>query len=145
MSFPLELITMGGSTLLGGILKVVGLLMDNSKQKHLAMLQAMNQEADIVNQAREYDNTGFQWTRRVLALLITFAVIIWPSIVPVFWPEVDIVYGYPTQDGGFLWWGGRDAIEWAFFSTSVVITPIQTHLMAAVAGLYFGSSSVRGK
>ena len=145
MAFPLELVTMLGSAGVGGILKIIGLLIENNKQKNLAMMQAMSKDGELVKQAREYDNKGFQWTRRILALIITFSVILWPSIVPVFWPHIDIVYGYPQMTDGFLWFGGKEVIEWAFFSTSIVITPLQTHLMSAIAGLYFGASSVRGK
>lgn len=143
--FPVEVITMLGSALLGGLLKLIGVAMDNSKQKHMMMMQAMAKEASIIKEAREYENRGFQWTRRILAILITFAVILWPSIAPVFWPHIDVIIGYPEVTEKFLWWGGEERIQWAFFSTAIVITPLQTHLMSAIAGLYFGSSTVKGK
>jgi hypothetical protein len=36
----------------------------------------------------------------------------------------------------------KDALVWTT-GTGVVITPIHTHLVYAIAGMYFGSSSVK--
>ena len=102
MPVPFELITMLGSGLMSGLMT---LWSQSQKAKQAAFdraitgLAARSKATDL---ARKYDNKGFQITRRIIALSAVFAVIIWPKIVPVLFPDVPVVVGYTEWNPGFL-------------------------------------------
>lgn len=140
---PLELITMLGSTVLGGVLQVFSNMQKAKEQKDMATLQALNAKARIVESAREYKNKGFQFTRRIIALSAVMAIIVWPKLVAVFWPEISTTVSWTEFNPGFLFLTeGRDVIEWKQLK-GLVITPLDTHLVASIIGLYFGGSLTR--
>ena len=81
---PVEMITMLGSSLLGGFMSIWGQSI-KAKQAEQKMLLARGKfQMDEIDKARRYDNKGFQWTRRIIALTAVFFIIVWPKIVPVF-------------------------------------------------------------
>jgi hypothetical protein len=92
--------------------------------------------------ARRYENKGFQVTRRIIALSAVFAVIVWPKVVAVFWPEVPVVVGYTEWNPGFLFFEGSEETTWQAVK-GLVLTPLDTHLLSAIVGLYFGASMVK--
>ena len=56
-----------------------------AKQAEQKMLLARGKfQMEEIDKARRYDNKGFQWTRRIIALTAVFFIIVWPKIVPVF-------------------------------------------------------------
>lgn len=139
-AIPLELITLIGSSLFGGFLKIWFLNAASRRQERLYSLQALTVRGDLIREARRYENPGFQWTRRIIALMATFFIIAFPKLVSVFCPETAIHYGYPELAGGF-WFFSADVekIQWVSHQ-GLVITPLDTHLLSAIVGLYFGSS-----
>ena len=120
---PLELITMLFSTILGGVMSIWG---QNNKNK--AEQQAMLIGA--VNTAREYGSKDkhFAWTRRIIALSA------------VWYPEVPVFVGYTEIQGGFwnFLFGPDKQIVWQS-AQGFVITPLDTHIVSAIVGLYFGA------
>jgi hypothetical protein len=93
--------------------------------------------------ARRYENKGFQITRRIIALSAVAAIIIWPKIVSVFWPDIQVTVGYTQWNPGFLFLTeGQEIIKWQAFK-GLVITPLDTHLLSAIVGMYFGASMVK--
>lgn len=144
MPIPFELITMLGSTLLGGILKLLGIWMDSKRAREEFMLKSMGKVIEDRENARSVKSERFQFTRRLLAIMITFFVIAWPMIVPVFWPQVDISLGYIDHEhhGWWIFGGISEVTKWQVFGGSIVITTLHTNLMSAIAGLYFGGSIV---
>ena len=45
---------------------------------------------------------------------------------------------------GFLFWEGKDVLKWEYLSArGLVITPLDTNLVSAIIGLYFGGSLVK--
>jgi len=140
--FPVELITLLGSSVIGGLMKLWARAQDARRQEHLIALDAMNAKADIIDRARRYENNGFQWTRRIIALTATFFIIALPKLIPLFWPDVAVHVAYPQIDEGF--WFFTSAIEeirWVEMK-GIVLTPLDTHLLSAIIGLYFGGSLV---
>jgi hypothetical protein len=83
---PVELITMLGSSLLGGVMSIWGQSIKAKEANNKMMMSVMSKEADIIDKARRYDNPHFAWTRRLIALSAIGAVIVWPKVVAVFYP-----------------------------------------------------------
>ena len=140
---PLELITMLGSGLLSGLMTLWG---QSAKAKQDAFQRAIDglaAQSEATDLARRYENKGFQMTRRVIALSAVFAVIVWPKLVAVFWPEVPVTVGYTEWNPGFLFLTeGKETTTWQSLS-GLVLTPLDTHLLGAIVGLYFGASMVK--
>ena len=144
MGIPFEMITMLGSTVLGGVMSIWSqkIKAKESEQKLLIERNAVQQKG--FKAAREYENTGFQWTRRIIALTAIFSIIVLPKIIPVFAPEVQIIVGYLEFKPGFLFLEGKEVMKWVPMATrGIVITPLDTNLVAAITGLYFGGSLVK--
>ena len=77
---PVEMITMLGSSVLGGVMTVWGQSI-KAKQAEQKMLLARGKfQMEEIDKARRYDNKGFQWTRRIIALTAVFFIIVWPRL-----------------------------------------------------------------
>jgi len=139
---PLELITMLGSTVLGGVMSIWGQSI-KAKQAHNEMLlQRAEFNRGAVDEARNAgkNDKHFAWTRRLIALSAVFAIIVLPKLVAVFYPEVNVIVGYTEVEGGILNWllGANETVRWQAAS-GFVITPLDTHIVSAIVGLYFGA------
>jgi hypothetical protein len=143
MPIPFELITMLGSGLMSGVMT---LWSQSQKAKQAAFERAISglaAKAKATDEARRYENNGFQITRRIIALAVVFAVIVWPKIVPVLFPDMPVIVGYTTWNPGFLFFSdGSEVIKWEALQ-GLVMTPLDTHIMSSIIGLYFGSSIVK--
>ena len=143
MGFPLEILTMIFSTVLGGIMSIWGQSIKAKEAKEKMYIQALSAENKIVTSAREYGSkdTHFAFTRRIIALSAVGAIVVLPKLLPILMPEgPTVTVGYLELQGGISnWFFGPDKImEWRSF-TGLVITPLDTNLVAAIVGLYFGS------
>ena len=132
---PLELITMLFSTILGGVMSIWG-QSNKNKAEQQKLLIAGQQEA------REYGKTDshFAWTRRIIALSAVFAIIVLPKLVAVWYPDVSVIVGYTEVKGGLFNWlfGGDGTVQWQA-AKGFVITLLDTHIVSAIVGLYFGA------
>lgn len=142
MGFPLELITMLGSTVLGGVMSIWGQALKSRMEQNKMLLQRAEFRAGAVNTAREHGTKDkhFAWTRRLIALGAVGAIIVLPKVAAIFYPEVGVVVGYTEVQGGFFNWlfGSPEAVVWKS-ATGFVITPLDTHIVSAIVGLYFGA------
>jgi len=139
---PVEMITMLGSSVLGGVMTVRGQSI-KAKQAEQKMLLARGKfQMEAIEKARQYDNKGFQWTRRIIALTAVFFIIVWPKIVPVFF-DVSVFLTWTELSRGFFFLIEQKEMLVDRKFAGVVITPMDTHLMAAIVGLYFGGSLVK--
>ena len=139
---PVEMITMLGSSVLGGVMTVWGQSI-KAKQAEQKMLLARGKfQMDAIEKARQYDNKGFQWTRRIIALTAVFFIIAWPKLVPVFF-DTSVFLTWTEFSRGFLFLIEKKEIVMDKQFFGVVITPLDTHLMSAIIGLYFGGSLVK--
>ncbi|WP_309383783.1 hypothetical protein [Cerasicoccus frondis] len=139
-AFPAELITLVGSSLMGGVMKMWAMSNAARREERLLAMQALNQQAGHIDSARRYSNPGFQWTRRVIALTCVFSVIALPKIIAIWRPDILMQVGYPEIEEGF-WFFTNDVekIHWKEVR-GLTITPLDTHLLSAIVGLYFGGS-----
>ena len=105
-------------------------------------MQRANFQAKQVNRARDAgkNDKHFAWTRRLIALSAVFSIIVLPKVVAVWYPEVTVYVGYTEVQGGFMNWlfGPDEAIQWKM-AKGFVITPLDTHIVSAIVGLYFGA------
>jgi hypothetical protein len=139
---PLELITMLGSTLLGGVMSIWGQSNKARQMQQEMLLQRGSFNQNAVNEARSAgkNDKHFAWTRRLIALSAVFSIIVLPKLVAVWYPEVPVYVGYTEITGGFLSaiFGGGESIVWKY-AEGFVITPLDTHIVSAIVGLYFGA------
>ena len=139
---PVEMITMLGSSVLGGVMTVWGQSI-KAKQAEQKMLLARGKfQMESIEAARKYENTGFQWTRRIIAITAVFFIIVWPKIVPVFF-DVSVFLTWTELSRGFFFLIEQKELLVDRKFAGVVITPMDTHLMSAIVGLYFGGSLVK--
>ena len=142
MGIPFELITMLGSGLLSGLLKIWGQSMKSKQEAFQRSIDGLAAQSKATDLARRYENRGFQFTRRFIAISAVCAIVILPKITAVFFPEVDVIVGYTQWNPGFLFFDGSDDTVWQSMK-GLVITPLDTHLLSAIVGLYFGASMVK--
>ena len=143
MGIPLELMTMLGSGLLSGVLTLFSQSQRAKQDAFTRAIEGLSAQSKATDLARRYENKGFQITRRVIALSAVGAIIVWPKIIAVFWPEIPVTVGYTEWNPGFLFFTeGKELIKWQALR-GLVITPLDTHLLSAIVGLYFGASVVK--
>ena len=144
MGIPFEIITMIGSTLLGGLMSLWSQSIKAKQANQAMLMERAKFQQKAVKDAREYENVGFQWTRRIIALTAIFSIVVFPKIVAVFFPEVPVIVGYTEFKPGFLFFEGKEIMKWVPMAhKGIVITPLDTILVSAIIGLYFGGSLVK--
>ena len=144
MGIPFEMITMLGSTVLGGVMSIWSQSIKAKQAEQKMLLQRAEVQTAAFKEAREYENTGFQWTRRIIALTAIFAIVVLPKILPLIDPQAQVIVGYLEFKPGFLFFEGKEFMQWIpMAARGIVITPLDTNLVAAITGLYFGGSLVK--
>ena len=143
MGIPFELITMLGSGLLSGVMTLFSQSQKAKQDAFNRAIEGLSAQSKATDMARRYENKGFQVTRRIIALSAVGAIIVWPKVIAVFWPEIPVTIGYTEWNPGFLFiTEGKELVKWQALK-GLVITPLDTHLLSAIVGLYFGSSMVK--
>ena len=143
MGFPFEIITMLGSTLLSSFLSIWSQSRKAKEEQQKLLITRGEFEMKAVKQAREVKDKGFAWTRRIIALASIFAIVLLPKLVAVYYPDVDVTVGYTNWRPGFMFFReGREVFEWITFQ-GLVITQLDTNLVSAIIGMYFGGSLVK--
>lgn len=142
LGLPLELITMLGSTVLGGVMSIWGQSIKAKQAQQEMLMQRAEFNRGAVADARDAGkkDSHFAWTRRLIALSAVFSIIVLPKLVAVWYPEVSVFVGYTEATGGLFNWlfGPAEAVQWKM-ATGFVITPLDTHIVSAIVGLYFGA------
>jgi hypothetical protein len=100
--------------------------------------------AEQADKAREVQDPFTKNTRRWIALMCVFAIIVLPKIVFLIAPETPIYVGYTeaTMQGWWIFASSTDVTQWKPLE-GLVITPLDTHVVSSIIGLYFGGSLVR--
>ena len=141
--FPFEIITMLGSTIISSLLSLWSQRIKARQDEQKLLITRGEFQLKAIESARNVDNAGFQWTRRIIALSSIFAIVILPKLVAVYYPDVDVTVGYTLFQPGFLFFtDGREVFEWITFQ-GLVITQLDTNLVSAIIGMYFGGSLVK--
>ena len=141
---PFEMITMLGSTVLGGVMSIWSQSIKAKQAEQKMLIQRAEVQQQGFKDAREYDNKGFQWTRRIIALTAIFAIVVLPKLLPLISPDAHVIVGYTQFKPGFLFFEGKEVMKWIpMDAKGIVITPLDTNLVSAIIGLYFGGSLVK--
>ena len=144
MGIPFEMITMLGSTVLGGVMSIWSQSIKAKQAQQKMLLQRAEVQTKAFKEAREYENVGFQWTRRIIALTAIFAIVVLPKILQLIDPQAQVIVGYLEFKPGFLFFEGKEVMQWIPMAhRGIIITPLDTNLVAAITGLYFGGSLVK--
>lgn len=141
---PTELITLFASSTLSSIFRLLNFNQKARRDERIATLLALRSEKPSLNIQRlqASPSSSLQWTRRVIAFIAVFSIILLPKLVSIYKPEVAIHIGYAQPSPGFLWFNSDvERITWAHLK-GLVITPLDTHLLSAIIGLYFGGSLI---
>jgi len=142
MGFPFEIITMLASTVLGGVMSVWSESRKAKAEAQKLLITRGEFEMKARKAARDVKDKGFQWTRRIIALSSVFAIVILPKLVAVYYPDVTVTVGYTQWNPGGLFRSGREVFDWITFQ-GLVITQLDTNLVSAIIGMYFGGSLVK--
>ena len=121
---PFEMITMLGSTILGGVMSIWSQSIKAKQAEQKMLLARADKQAKLFKEAREYENPGFQWTRRIIALTAVFAIVLFPKLLPLLQPDASVIVGYLEFKPGFLFIPEKEIMKWITLSSnSLVITP----------------------
>ena len=71
-----------------------------------------------------------------------FAIVVLPKVVAVFYPEISVTVGYTEFRPGFMFFSEKEVLKWRALQ-GLVITPLDTNLVGAIVGMYFGGSLVK--
>ena len=145
MGFPFEIITMLGSTLLSSLLSIWSQSRKAKEEQQKLLITRGEFEMKAKQQSLDHGlkDKGFAWTRRIIALVSVLAIVVLPKIVAVYYPDVAVTVGYTNWNPGFWFFReGRDVFEWITFQ-GLVITQLDTNLVSAIIGMYFGGSLVK--
>jgi len=147
MGFPFEIVTMLASTVLGGFMSVWAESRKAKAENQKLLITRGEFEMKAKKQSLDHGlkDKGFAWTRRIIALTSVFAIVLLPKLVAVYYPDVSVTVGYTNWNPGFLFFReGREIFEWITFQ-GLVITQLDTNLVSAIIGMYFGGSLAKGK
>ena len=145
MGFPFVIITMLGSPLLSSVLSIWSQSRKAKAEEQKLLITRGEFQMKSKKQSLDYGlkDKGFAWTRRIIALTSVFAIVVLPKLVAVFYPDVDVTVGYTNWKPGFWFFvEGREIFEWVTFK-GLVITQLDTNLVSAIIGMYFGGSLVK--
>jgi len=134
-----------GSTLLSSLLSIWSQSRKAKAEEQKLLITRGEFEMKSKKQSLDHSlkDKGFAWTRRIIALTAIFAIVLLPKLVAVFYPMVDVTVGYTNWRPGFMFFReGREVFEWITFQ-GLVITQLDTNLVSAIIGMYFGGSLVK--
>ena len=132
-----------GSTLLSSLLSIWSQSRKAKAEEQQLLITRGEFQLQAIEAARNVKDNGFTFTRRVIALTSIFAIILLPKLVAVYYPDVSVTVGYTNWMPGFWFFKeGREVFEWVTFQ-GLVITQLDTNLVSAIIGMYFGGSLVK--
>lgn len=141
-TLPSELVSLFGSSLFGSTVRLLSFSLMAHHKERLFKLYRKKITMASIDQARKIPQSGLQITRRTIALLAVFSIILLPKLITIFKPEIPITIGYSQLSDGFLFFSSAsEKIRWSQLH-GLVITPLDTHILSAIIGLYFGSALV---
>jgi len=142
--FPIELISMLVSTVLGGVLSIMAQKGKDKADEQKMLMQRANFDAKQKDKARDVQDPFTKSTRRWIALICVVAIIVLPKLAPFIDSSMPIYVGYTeaVMQGWWIFASSTDVTQWKPM-TGLVITPLDTHVVSSIVGLYFGGSLVR--
>lgn len=124
---------------------------DRAEERKFALNMAKIESKAQKNARSKIGNVFFSWTSTIVAIMAVFSVIMLPKLVMLIDPSLSVSLAYTEQTEGFSLFGIFDIIrpgsdmEFRTIARSILITPVDTYLVSAISGLYFGSIQQRRK
>ncbi len=142
--FPIELVSMLVSTVLGGVLSIMAQKSKDKADEQKMLMQRAEFASKQTDKARAVDDPFTKNTRRWIALICVVAILVLPKLAPFLNPDMPIYVGYTesVMQGWWIFASSTDITQWKPM-TGLVITPLDTHVVSSIVGLYFGGSLVR--
>ena len=116
---------------------------DEAKHKRTLELFAANNAATAAFMEAEkvkQDDPYFSFTRRTLALGITFGTMFCLFAIPLFWPEIQWIYETTVSNQGFFGLGASMTTEFTQISgIPVSFGEAFIHFVGIIVSLYFGN------
>ena len=140
---PMELLSMLASTVLGGVMSIMAQKAQAQAEREKALMVRAKFAAAQTDKARAVSDTHTKHTRRWIALMCVFSIIVVPILAPIF-TDVTVIYQVVTEaDSG--WWIFGSSYETTVWKegTGIFITSLQSHTIFSIIGLYFGGSLTR--
>lgn len=135
--------SMLGSTVLGGVMSIVAQRGQAEQEKQKMLMQRAGFAAKQTDKARDVKDAHTKHTRRWIALMCVFSIIVVPIMAPIF-TDVNVIYQIVSEvDSG--WWIFGSSYETSVWKegNSIFITSLQSHTIFSIIGLYFGGSLTR--
>ena len=136
---PVEIITLLGSALVSGVMSIWSMSLKSKQEANKMMISSMKQEGAMYQAARENPSADASWTQRFIAVVGLLSVIVWPKVVPVIAPWVDVWVGWTQWNPGWLFVDGKEVFNWKQMN-GLILTPLDTHLVSSIVGFYLGGS-----
>ena len=137
-----EILTLLGSTFGTALMGLWSKSMDAKAQQASIYMAAQKQVELSRRAARKFEAPGIQWTRRIITLTVVFFVVAFPKLVAVYMPDMAVHIGYLQFKGFWFFTSDTERVVWEAMK-GLVITPLDTHLLSAIIGFYFGGRMVR--
>lgn len=132
--------------LLGWAGSILSMKMKMAAESQKMLIERATLQEKIYQSAREFGKQpGVAWTRRWIALLCVFSIIVWPLVLaPLF--GVSVVHGWTEWTGGFWpFTSGKEKMVWhTVQGGALVITPLHSFTVTSIIGLYFGGAIAQG-
>lgn len=135
-----ELANLLGSSLLGGILQIMGSKAKAQQEQFKMMMDKSKFVAEQQEKSRSNTNSFFMMTRRIIALVCVFSIVLLPMLAPIFidvpiYVQTEVVTGsdwliFSTESSDTVW-KEVDGIPLLGWHKDVIIS---------IIGLYMGSS-----
>tara|TARA_A100000172_G_scaffold71157_1_gene51663 strand:- start:367 stop:804 length:438 start_codon:yes stop_codon:yes gene_type:complete len=144
MGIPMELLSMGASTIIGGALSIMAQKAQDKADEQKSLMARAGFQAAQFDKARNVQDPFTKNTRRWIALMCVMAIIVLPKLAPFIDPSLNIFVGYTeaVSSGFWIFSSSTDMTLWKPLD-GLVITPLDTHVVSSIIGLYFGGSLVR--
>jgi hypothetical protein len=141
---PLELLSMLTSTILGGVLSILAQKSKDKADEQKMLMQRAKFQSEQFDKARNVTDQFTKNTRRYIALISVISILVIPKLAPFIDPSMPIYVGYTetVSQGFWIFASDIDMTQWKPM-TGLVITPLDTHVVSSIIGLYFGGSLVR--
>ena len=136
--------TLLGGSILGFVTTLIGQIVKAKGEQQKMMIAGLQAKADIVQRARDHGKTDrtFAWTRRVIALICVFVIVVVPFVAPFF--DIPVMVSF-VQDGGLnlpFIWEAQNNVQWQEVK-GIPLAPMYLHTLSGIIGFYFGGGAAR--
>lgn len=134
---PLEVLSMGGSTILGGVMKMMGQAQADKAEQQKMMLERHQAAEASIDAARKYQNPNAAWIRRfIVVMLLSFVAFI--LVAPV---VMNVPTNVPVEvTEGWLFW--QETVTKYVKLDGMVVPEWLKFAILDIIAFYFGTSAV---